>query len=177
MAFTPLNLAVPTARKRYLIGFTLIELLVTMTIIVLMAVVAIPNFNKHQVFVELQNKSDEVKAGIEGMQVKALNAEQGKTRYYAQIYTTGKVEYGSVGTDGGVYKAIDLITGQALAPAGSVSDYLVCDKGKNYCCNVASSDATCTTAMNANFFTIASGGKTTTFNIFSNPFRVTTTTN
>ena len=161
-------------------AFTLIELLITMTIIVLMAVVAIPNFSKYQARIDLQNKSDEIKAGIDGMQMKALNAEQGKTRYYAQITTGagGKVEYGSVGTGGGIYKTVSLTSDHTLALVGSATAFLVCDKSKNYCCNTAASSTTCDESNkmnNSDFITITGSGSTITHRIFSNPFRVTTT--
>lgn len=128
-------------------AFSLIELMVVATIIVVMALVAIPNFNKHQKLIEIQNKGDEIRASMEGMQMKALNAEQGKTRYYAKttgvvgVAYTQKIEYGSYnGIDEMVYKTINLPTDLEIWINGA---YFVCDKGKSYCCSVNSIDASC----------------------------------
>lgn len=166
--------------KKYLSGFTLIELLITMTIIVMMALVAIPSFNKHQALIELQNKTDEIKADIDEMQIKALNSGQGVTRYYAKLTTgaSGKVEYGSFGgTTATVYKTVSLTSGQTLAESSGVSgDYLVCDKGKSFCCITVAKDSSCASAATVDFFSIDNGSKKTTFTIWANPFRVVTAT-
>lgn len=165
-------------------AFTLIELLVTTTIITIMALIAIPSFGKNQMLIELQNKTDELKSGITEMQVKALNAEKDKVRYYAKLTSgaNGSVEYGSwdgiTGHEPVAYKTVNLTNDQTLARStGPDLNYLVCDKGKNFCCNVTAATSPCVTAMNnVDFFTITSD-KTTTFKIFANPFRVTTVTN
>jgi len=168
--------------KKYLIGFTLVELLVTMTIIVMMALVTIPSFNKHQALIELQNKTDEIKADIDEMQIKTMNAGQGVTRYYVKVTaaTSGKVEFYN-NSSNSPYKTVNLTSSQTLSKSAGISgDYLVCDKGKSYCCNVSGATDACTTAdaMNStDFFTIANTSKTTTFKISAYPFRVITTTN
>lgn len=160
-------------------GFTLIELLVTMTIIVLMALVAIPGFGKSQRLIELQSKSEEIKAGLDEMHTKAMNPEKGIANYYAYIdATNNKVEFGSGSTT--VYKTVNLTTDQAMTISAPTYTYLVCESGKSYCCSNTSS-ATCTTPFNNTgsgtyFFTLTNTDKTTTFKIFASPFRVTATT-
>lgn len=166
-------------------AFTLIELLVTMTIIVLMAVVAIPSFGKHQALIELQNKADEIKAGLDGMHLKAMNPEQGVTRYYANMdASTDKVDYGSIGTNNTIYKTINLTSDQTLGMISPSKTYLVCDKGKSYCCNVTSIATGCPESDFVNNTNVddyllkisnTSLNKTSTFKIFANPFRVTLT--
>ena len=173
-------------------GFTLVELLVTMTIIVIMAVIAIPNFNKHQRLIELQNKSDEVNAGLDEMHVKAMNPEKGTTRYYANIIETvsllsGQIIFGSYDNTTSTktdYKTIDILNNQTFdyVVDGSKVRYLVCDNGKNYCCDVANVGDACITPIDGpsatDFFQLTSNDllKTVHFKVFSNPFRVTSVT-
>lgn len=166
-------------------AFTLIELLVVATIIILMAVIAVPKMERNQALVELQNKSDEIVAGISGMQIKALNTEQGVVRYYAQVTPTsggvaGKVDYGSwdgVSTGTTVYKTISVTSDQKLSKI-SAGNTLVCDRAQSYCCNVTGATLSCSTAMNnADFFKLEDTdlSKTYTYKIFGSPFRITVT--
>ena len=155
-------------------AFTLIELLVTTTIIIIMAAVAIPTFNKHQTLIDLQSKSNEIKADLDGMQIKALNASQGITRYYA-YYDYFDIEYGSWnGTSSSVYKTINF-PDYAVALYGK--RYIVCDKGKSYCCLAQSVDEVCATTSvwkSGEYLSIGQAGigAQRIIKIFADPFRV-----
>ena len=155
-------------------AFTLIELLITMTIIVLMALVAIPAFGKHQRLIEFQDKSDEVRAKLNEMQLKATNPEKGMIRYYAQIDDTNNdlafYSYDSINRT--LYQKVIL---DAFGFTGG--KFLVCDTGsKSYCCIVTNFNDVCTTpANNIIYLSIgsdASVGKTSQITIYSNPFKV-----
>jgi len=171
-------------------AFTLIELLITMTIIVLMALVAIPGFGKSQRLIELQSKGDEIKTGLEEIHIKAMNPEKGIERYYVKIDETNKtVEFGKIDTTStaSVYKTLSLTGDQTLNNEFDAADvYLVADKGKSFACvkvlgtylnEVCPKPIEPTTMIdNEDWFSIENSDKITTFKIFANPFRVTSTT-
>lgn len=82
-------------------GFTLIELLITVAIVLIMAVVAVPAFNRYQSKAEFDNKVDETKALINEAHVLAQNPEQGINRYIIYADEINKRIVLSKSKDGG----------------------------------------------------------------------------
>jgi hypothetical protein len=156
-----------------------------------MALVAIPGYGKQQRLIDFQNKSDEIKAGLEEVHLKAANAETGVTRYYAEIDdTSNEMRFGSwvdagPGSPVKVYKTVKLTSDQTLIRltdfdpiSGLPLVYLVCDRSMNYCCYTDDAKADCSSPGTTNlpFVEIkdTDSSKTTDFKVYSNNFRITT---
>jgi prepilin-type N-terminal cleavage/methylation domain-containing protein len=62
-------------------AFTLIEIIITVSIIVLLTLVAIPNIQGYKQKADYQSKQDEIEALVNDLQAMSKNAEQGYTKY------------------------------------------------------------------------------------------------
>lgn len=161
-------------------GFTLIELLVTMTIIAIMALIAIPAFTKYEENATFNSKVAEILSAINQTAVSAQNPGQNVKYYVVDTDTTDKKitisRYDTVSEALVAEKTIEspsIVSSIALSP--SSSRYLVLNAGKNFACNQADTTTPCveTNSFNNNYIVINRTSSLKTISVKSNPIRVT----
>lgn len=119
--------------NRYLYnrGFTLIELVVTVTIILVMTLLAIPAFNTYSANSEISAKAEEIQALLEKAYALSQSPPSGKSIIYFNIFGSQKKVV--LSTDQlGANEVIDSIT----LPSNMFFD----NPGKNYRCNFQSTE-------------------------------------
>lgn len=158
-------------------GFTLIELIVTMSIIVLMALVAVPAFTKYEENASFNAKVAEIESAINQASVSALNAEQ-NIAYYA-ISTDTSLKKVSIYKADTVDKTITMSSSIATVTLQQPSKpFLKFNAGKSFVCIQSNSTDPCSeggTNINSGDYISIIGTNNTTkiINIVSNPVRVT----
>lgn len=101
-------------RKRHRkIAFTLVELLITSAIIMLLAVIAIPSYNKYNRTRDLQSKAEEVKALLENAVTLSKNNEQTPIKYFITV-NSPDIEMRKDRSTGSVIKKVTLTSGQSI---------------------------------------------------------------
>lgn len=161
-------------------AFTLIEIVITVSIIALLAIVAIPNLQDYKQKTDYQSKQNEIEVLVNDLQAMSKNAEQGYTIYSLTISSDKKVALNKKIDAAGAPFEMESVApskNQTFEPQNEF-DEIYCIVPGNVCRmkKTLGAEITLSTANGIQFLTITdsnfSPAKIATFEIYGSPLRV-----